>query len=205
MERVTSRSAEERADGSYGEQQQLFMQTINHLRHDWMNDIQVLYGYLKLKKYDKMHDYMDMVKDKMAKENGISRLGIPDLVVYVQSFRVRCRSIRLEVELESGLQLTVLPIDQEALSDAIIGVLESFVKHSGMAADGEPNHLVLKTSLKEQCLIVGFEYSGCYERSGLQRDIHNVLRSSGVEQRIDGEAAYDENEAVIGFHVPLEG
>src|SRR5690606_26969277 len=60
---------------------ELLINVINHLRHDWMNDIQVLYGYLRLNKQDKCLDYMEIIKQKAAQESLISRLGVTELVV----------------------------------------------------------------------------------------------------------------------------
>jgi hypothetical protein len=187
----------DQADGLYGEQEELFVQTINHLRHDWMNDIQVLYGYLKLKKYDKMHDYMETLKDKMFRESGISKLGIPALIVYLQSFKVRCRSIRLDIELGHELQLPVLPVDAHAVTNTVIAVIESFVDHAEVPADGEPNQLLLRLCVRDQVLAIGFEYGGSYDSSGLKQKL------SGL--RFESEATYDEDGAVIDIYMPLGG
>lgn len=195
----------ERTDEPYGEREELFVQTINHLRHDWMNDIQVLYGYLKLKKYDKMHDYMETIKEKMLRESGVSKLGVPALVMYLQSFRVRCRSIGLDVELEPGLQLAELPVDGRQVTDAIVAVVEAFVRQAGVTADGEPNRIRLKLSVRERLLVIGFDYSGSYDSSGLKRELRNLPLSCGVGQLIEGKATYDEDGAVIDIYMPLDG
>ncbi|TNJ67663.1 hypothetical protein FE784_04585 [Paenibacillus hemerocallicola] len=195
----------DQVDGLHGEQEELFMQTINHLRHDWMNDIQVLYGYLKLKKYDKMHDYMEILKDKMFRESGISKLGIPSLIVYLQSFRVRCRSIRLDVELDPELHLAALPVDAQTVTDTITAVIEAIVSHADMPADGEPGKLLLRLCVREQVLAIGFEYNGSYDGSGLERELGGLLSPSREGQRFEGEATYDEDGAVIDIYMPLGG
>ncbi|TMV52910.1 hypothetical protein FE783_01585 [Paenibacillus mesophilus] len=195
----------DQADGLLGGQEELFVQTINHLRHDWMNDIQVLYGYLKLKKYDKMHDYMETLKDKMFRESGISKLGIPALIVYLQSFKVRCRSIRLDVELSPELQLPGLPVDAQAVTNTVIAVIESFVEHAEVPADGEPNELLLRLSAQDRVLAIGFQYDGSYDSSGLKRKLGGLPGSSGNGLQFASEATYDEDGAVIDIYMPLGG
>lgn len=199
------RYSSEQSDESFGEQEQLFVQTINHLRHDWMNDVQVLYGYLKLKKYDKMRDYMESLKEKMSRESGISRLGIPALVVYLQSFRVRSRSIQLDVELEPELQLAALPVDPQRVTNAIITLMEVFIRQAGSRADGELNELVLKLAVRERLLAVGFEYSGSYNGAALKQELRDLAASCALGHRIEGKAAYGENRAAIDLYVPLGG
>ncbi|GAA3408314.1 Spo0B domain-containing protein [Paenibacillus hodogayensis] len=202
--KLNARSYEtDQADGLHGEQERLFVQTINHLRHDWMNDVQVLYGYLKLKKYDKMRDYMEALKERMSRESGIAKLGIPALIVYLQSFRVRSRSIRLDVEPEPGLQLASLPVQAQLVTDAIICVLEAFVRHAGMRSDGEPNELLLKLELRDQMLVIGFGYVGSYNGPGLKQELNELALSYNADERVRGTASYEEDGAFIDIYVPL--
>lgn len=204
MKQDVRRYETDRTDERHSEQEEMFVRTINHLRHDWMNDIQVLYGYLKLKKYDKMHDYMEIVKEKMFRESGISRLGIPALTVYLQSFRVRCRSIRLEIEIEPELQLSGLPVDTGAVTDVIVSVIEAFVRHAGSPDDGEPNLLLFKLDIRGHALVISFEYEGSYDALPLEREVDGLLRKPGADMR-DYEATYDEDGAAVDIYLPLGG
>lgn len=65
--------------------------SLNHHRHDWMNDLQVLYGYLRLGKLDKSLQCVERIKERVTEESRISKLGIPSLVFYLQSFRASGR------------------------------------------------------------------------------------------------------------------
>ncbi|RKN83839.1 Spo0B domain-containing protein [Paenibacillus ginsengarvi] len=203
MKPNAERYESDQANGQYGEQEQLFVQTINHLRHDWMNDVQVLYGYLKMKKYDKMHDYMEIVKEKMLQENCISKLGVPALILYLQSFRVRCRWVRLDVELESGFQLDMLTIDGRLVADTVIAVIETFVRKAVPNADGELNRILLQMGVREHLLVIGFHYTGGYDRKGLKQELVNLSLSCGIGRLIEGEATYEEDGAVVEIYMPL--
>jgi hypothetical protein len=185
------------------ERDELIAQTINCMRHDWMNDIQVLYGYLKLKKYDKMQDYMENLKTRMIRESGISKLGVPALVVYLQSFRVRCPSVRLEVEPEPGVQLAQLALDEEAVAEAIVAALESIARRAGEPDNGDVNRLKLGIGVGEGVLAVRFEYAGRYDRDGLLQELHEAARLAGADCRIRDDFTMDDEGAAFGIYVPL--
>jgi len=187
-----------------GSKDELFAETLNHFRHDWMNDIQVLYGYLKLKKYDKMHDYMETIREKLIGESCISKLGDPALVVYLQSYRARCRSIRLDVELGPDVQLSQLSVDSGTVSDAIIAVIEAFTRQGVAPADGDVNRLRLKLSIQSDCLVIGFDYDGGYRREELLQELREALGAGRSKLRIASGAVYDSEKAVFDIHVPIQ-
>ena len=62
--------------------EQTAIQMLNHHRHDWMNELQILYGYIQLGKLDKTVGSVERIKDRMATESRISKLGIPSLVLF---------------------------------------------------------------------------------------------------------------------------
>lgn len=102
--------------------------TLGHHRHDWMNDLQLIYGYMKLGKYDKLGICVERIKEHMALESKISRLGIPSLVFFLQSFREVNRSIDLRIEIRDELQLDVMlqAEDAEELTEAIVDTIKKF-------------------------------------------------------------------------------
>ena len=50
---------------------------INLLRHDWMNDAQVLFGYIRLKKQDRLEAYTNKMKTEMLAQSQLCKLGLP--------------------------------------------------------------------------------------------------------------------------------
>ncbi|WDH97852.1 Spo0B domain-containing protein [Paenibacillus urinalis] len=75
---------------------------LNHHRHDWMNDLQVLYGYIRLGKNDKSIQTVERIKERMTEESKISKLGVPSLIFYLQSYRISGSLVVLSVEVEDG-------------------------------------------------------------------------------------------------------
>ncbi|MUG46144.1 Spo0B domain-containing protein [Paenibacillus woosongensis] len=131
--------------------------TLGHHRHDWMNDLQILYGYIQLGKIDKLASCVDRIKERMAVESKISRLGIPSLVFYLQSFREVNSSVQLEVSIEDDLELGKLLTaeDAEELTEAIIDTIRAF-QFAGRSSWGEMLQLKMSIGLEHNELSVSF-------------------------------------------------
>ncbi|WP_338540467.1 Spo0B domain-containing protein [Paenibacillus tundrae] len=119
--------------------------SLNHHRHDWMNDLQVLYGYLRLGKLDKSVQCVERIKERVTEESRISKLGIPSLVFYLQSFRASGVALELHVEVEEELQLNALvsPEDGESLTGAIADAIRAYQFGGGRSSWGEVRKLTL--------------------------------------------------------------
>lgn len=102
--------------------------TLNHHRHDWMNELQIVYGYIQLKKHDQLLQSVGKIKERMAQESKISKLGIPSLVLYFHSFRTCNADMQLDVRLDEEIDLTDLrmAIDAETLSQTIQDTVRIF-------------------------------------------------------------------------------
>lgn len=135
--------------------------TLGHHRHDWMNDLQILYGYIQLRKIDKLVDCVERIKGRMAVESKISRLGIPSLVFYLQSFREVNSSVQLEVDIADDLQLGTLltEADAEELTEAIMETVRAF-QYSGRSSWGETLQLKMLLYLEDEEVVVRFDQLG---------------------------------------------
>ncbi|WP_025682920.1 Spo0B domain-containing protein [Paenibacillus maysiensis] len=134
---------------------------LNHHRHDWMNDLQVLYGYIRMNKHDKSAAYVETIKGRVAEDSKISKLGIPSLVFYLQSFRVNAGNLQLSVQVEEHLKLDAVmsPEDGESLASAVIGTVRAYQYGGGRSSWGEVRRLTLYFGMDENDVIVRFEGS----------------------------------------------
>ncbi len=135
------------------------IRTLSHHRHDWMNELQIIYGYLKLNKLDKAVDVVDRIRAKMEQDSRISQLGCPELSSYLLSFRTICDTMRLEVEIEDGLILDKLPLEAEKLSQAMIGAINVIRFRASVTYAGE-NVLRIELARRDETLEAIMQYSG---------------------------------------------
>lgn len=56
---------------------------LNVKRHDWLNHIQVIAGYLSLKQHDRLRAYLTHVQSEVEQESRICHLGYPPLSRYL--------------------------------------------------------------------------------------------------------------------------
>ncbi|OXM15366.1 Spo0B domain-containing protein [Paenibacillus herberti] len=144
---------------SLASMQQASIQTLNHHRHDWMNDLQVLYGYIRMNKPERAVASVERIRDKMMLESKISKLGCPALTAYLQSFRTLTQSIVLEVDIEDNLSMEELSADRDDAAEALIEVINAYrfsIKPSG----GDPALLKLRLSRGSGELLVELEFTG---------------------------------------------
>ncbi|KPV58077.1 hypothetical protein QJ48_18635 [Paenibacillus sp. A3] len=157
------------------------LRLFNHYRHDWMNDIQILMGYVQLKKYDKLLPLMEKIKEKVRQESYVSKLGIPSLVVHLLAFQAEVKELRLEMALEEEIHLQDLAQPQEAV-DAIMAMLACFREEGGDSKD-EENVLELRLARLKDRLKLTARYEGKYAAQRLQlkerslKEIHESLET----------------------------
>lgn len=147
------------------------IRTLNHHRHDWMNELQVLYGYIRMQKPDKTVEYMEKIKGKMAEESKIAKLGEPTLVSYIQSFRTLTNAVQLKVEIEDGVTFKELPVDSVKIASSLIEIINAY-RFAAVPKDGEASVLTMKLSMDQEALYAAFYYQG--ELAGEQRFANKI-------------------------------
>jgi len=135
------------------------LRTLSHYRHDWMNELQILYGYLRLQKLDKAIEVVDRIREQMENDSRVSRLGIPALIAFFVSFRSACDTMKLEVSVEDGLQLDRLRLDPDRLTRALVATVNIFRARVPASAGPVPV-LRLRFEREEQALAIGVAYEG---------------------------------------------
>jgi sensor histidine kinase regulating citrate/malate metabolism len=177
------------------------IELISHYRHDWMNDIQLLFGYVTLKKYDKLEDCMDKIRSKALQESSIAKLGIPSLVAFFISFRLYYNALALELEMEEEINLASLPIDKEKVSHLVQMTVKLFHSHALPSLE-EPNILSVQFDLEGDALLFDLIYQGGYEEQALKDNIQ-MMMSAFTAQFATIEEEYTANKAVMTIRLPF--
>lgn len=183
--------------------QQEMLQTINHLRHDWMNDIQVLLGYIQLKKYDHLQGVVASVMGKLQHESFMAKLGDPGLIVFLLTAKAGGRHMKLEVELDQEVNIRKLALDGDAVCKLIPELIEGF-KQASAGENEEGGMLSMQLVPEEDSLLLDFVYQGPYNRSFLEEALSLALESgtgralAAVVEQND----YQEQEAAFALRLP---
>lgn len=182
------------------------LDVINHYRHDWLNDLQVLFGYVQLNKAEKLKEYVEELSDKLYRESLVSKLGIPELVAYLLLFRSRSRKLELHVRPEREITLSGFA-EGHAAARRIIGILEAYEQAAepGPAYAGILNitmDLLGNDELGYE-LTVQYEYSGTYRRALLIEQTQGIMEAIHQEERASVSLDYNELAADIELRMQL--
>jgi stage 0 sporulation protein B (sporulation initiation phosphotransferase) len=162
--------------------EQTAIKSLNHHRHDWMNDLQILYGYIQLGKHDKLVQCVGRIKERMEIEGKIAKLGIPSLVFYLQSFRTIGSNVELEINIADDLHLSGR-INEDDTENWVTAIVESIrvYQYVGLVSWGESRKLTLSLYEEDGEIVIFFEGDGLNgDPEVLEQQIHNVVRSNRI-------------------------
>lgn len=176
-EQAAADGSHSRTDAKNTEQNLQFIRLLNHYRHDWMNEIQVLFGYVKLKKYDKLESLMEKIRYKVQVESYIAKLGAPDLIVYLLAYQTEVKEITLSIVMEQEIHLDELPIDMHRIHGIIRAVMEAFKDNARQCVDGE-HSLVLHLIREQERLVIDFMYAGQVKEAVFMQSLQKLRQTS---------------------------
>lgn len=174
---------------------------VNRLRHDWMNDTQILFGYIQMKKFDNLRPYMEKIKMTMQQESNLSKLGIPSFIAYLLQFRVQSKTLELNVEVEQEINLGQLPLDGGLIERLVRQVVACVQEHTAFD-DGESGTLSLEFDVQEDSLLLDFVYQGLYNREQLEQSVKERFSSKGLQYVLENDEWHEE-EAGITLRLPF--
>ncbi|WP_020615867.1 Spo0B domain-containing protein [Paenibacillus daejeonensis] len=168
----------ERLDQTVQHMQEASIRTLNHHRHDWMNELQVLYGYIRLQKPDKTVQCVERIKDRMMMESRIAKLGEPALVLFLQSFRTASQSLQLDVVLEEEVDWTLLGSDSAPLAEVLRELVDAY-RLGIQPGHGDAPRLMLEFAQYEGVVEVAMQLTGELQNvSHLEQNVKAMLADS---------------------------
>lgn len=181
------------------------IRTMSHHRHDWLNELQIMYGYLRLNKLDKAVEIVDRIRVRMDYDSKLSQIGLPELSTFFLSFRTVCDNMRLEVEVQNGLYLDQLPIPGDKLSKTIIGLV-NIIRYRAMNTMSSDIDNVLKLSMMKSD--AGLKLVMVYEgelaaADGVHLELLKCLQGLGDLDTADEQAEKVQYERMMVIHFPL--
>ncbi|MEW4371415.1 Spo0B domain-containing protein [Paenibacillus kandeliae] len=177
---------------------EIAIEAFSHHRHDWMNDLQLLYGYIQMGNRERLIENIERIKEQMVAESRVAKLGIPKLVFYLQTFKAVERDMQLELEIEDGISLAarLTPQQCEELTRVMQQTISAYAQYGG-SSWGECPTLLIMIRSEEQELECIFEPDEHYpDTEGLWLDVQASVQSTGIAV-----SRLEEDPASITLHI----
>ena len=172
-----------------------WISTMNHHRHDWMNDLQVLFGYIRLGKQERITEYVERIKGKMLAESSISKLEEPYLVSYLIGFRTIPSNFSLEVSFASNEEQRSMTLENEQVSEIIISIISAYRLYTDVDMSSEPI-LQLRFDNSQDLLNINFSFNGIMR--------NKELWQQKIEQQLNGARSVQINGELLVEQIDLQ-
>jgi stage 0 sporulation protein B (sporulation initiation phosphotransferase) len=179
------------------------IRTLSHHRHDWMNDLQILYGYLRLNKPDKAAEIVDRIRERMEADSKLSQLGNAELTTFLLSFRTVCDHMRLDVSVGEGVNLEIAAPEADKLAACLIGLINA-VRYRSLPSSAAENVLHVRLGRNGRNISVELMYEGEWTGSGsLSEEAANLVRGIGQWSEEDTAESRPGSARKITVTIPL--
>lgn len=199
--RLDRKIQQQKLRSSQDEGHQALIRALAYYRHDWMNDLQILFGYVQLKKYGQLISCIENIREKINSESAINRLGIPALTADLVEFNMTSGELELRLLMENDVNLSGLSVQPELIHRLVIDTVRGFQIHS--VSGGEPNMLSLTIELMDDYIRFDFEYNGKYRQSELSAYLRSTILENSRMSQVESENEFRDEEADLLFRIPL--
>jgi len=148
---------------------------LNRQRHDWLNHVQVLLGYLHLNRTDQGEAHLKRIAEIAMQESLIARLNNSLLSVFFLTFNALNKEMLLEVDVCEQVDLSSLVLDEQDLFSLVSDILCTANDH--VSQDGyEPASMQVTLFSGEDGVHFRFDLAGELTAEGLdelEKRVHN--------------------------------
>lgn len=139
------------------------LEMLQNRRHDWLNDLQLVYAYVKMKKYDRLSEAIRALVEKMEVESRAARLDAPELTLFLHHLATEGSKFKLAVETDEKVRLRQLPEPvRRAFCSAMVEAVQALKKNVQESETyGTLPLLTIRFNTRDQLLIGGLYLDGC--------------------------------------------
>ncbi|MDP5272739.1 Spo0B domain-containing protein [Chengkuizengella axinellae] len=146
---------------------------IHHYQHDLMNELQLIFGYLKLKKFDKLVHIVEKLKENMTHERDIVKLNSPQLEYALLQMKMSSKKFQLHVEQNLySPDLYTNKLNDHA--ELLIDLIQVFENNSEIS-EGFNHSLTIDFFEEQKKLHVAFEFAGKVKLSKFKNELNPIL------------------------------
>jgi len=154
---------------------QEFIDNLKHYRHDWLNHVQIIKGYISLNKTEQAQKYLDSVIVNAHYESKISNIGHVDLAYLLLTYNWTQDKIVLDVEIEEDdVEISVIGTNYPYILTWIKEVIALVERNSVCFHD---NRLSIVFHLTKNDLVLELEFSGKWTLvEGCFNPLHGMVK-----------------------------
>lgn len=142
-------------------------------RHDFLNHIQVILGYLQLNKADRAVTYIKKVNEEMLEFSPVTKLENPFLVMTLIQVYQKSKSFGIKLSFQFGNNITLYRNYDESVTNLLGAVLDRYIEFVGAMGKEEQS---MQLSLSEIDHNICWEISASFfEYEELVRELKNQL------------------------------
>jgi len=191
-----------------GDERRLFTQQtdqlldlLNRQRHDWLNHVQVLLGYLHLNRTEQGVSHLKRIAQMAMQESMVARLNSSLLSVFFLTFNALNKDMLLEVDVCNHVDLTRIALDEKQLFQLVSEILCTANDHVDQSGY-EPASMQVTLTTGESGVHFRFDLAGELSASGLE-ELEKLVRKSEQSTVEVTEWIHTEEEWVLNLVVPF--
>lgn len=131
------------------------VELLRHARHDWLNKIQLIQGYLSMGNPKRVHDLINEMVFECEQETKLSNLPLPELASFFLTYNFERHPVLLKYEVKGNG--TVVGSLDGRIADWFRRFMEIMNKS---VSDGEENELYITLDLKEGRIVFSVHFNG---------------------------------------------
>ena len=190
-------------DITISEERHRFLESLSLQRHDWLNHVQVIMGYLKLKRYDLCEDYMLKITEMTNNESRIAALGHDELVSFLLTYPALHKEMKLEFQVPKLINLNGFGHDEKQRFCYLVrGIIETYREFS-LPNEGLPNSLVIELQALDHALFLAVEYEGRLQEFACLEALRELAGQIGNEEGFFVEGLHNDQESIMEFYFPV--
>jgi len=153
------------------------LHVLQQKRHDWMNGIQLLYGYAKLQKHDRVLKNIEQLSEYLKQESHISKIGDPRLEWFLYEYSANSLKFDLRYHFEPQMSLWDVNVDRMLLYEAVSRTAKIIEQVAIFSEREEPHVLTIKMgTLKKSVVKITYQYDGLYDQATARTELELLER-----------------------------
>jgi len=130
------------------------IEVLKHSRHDWLNKIQLIKGYLDLNRLEEVHKVLDEILVETKNNSNLDRLNLPSFSQLLYTHNWSSTSFFLEFEVEEAISI---PLDDQTLA---LWTSSFFSTLNECIQPFSNNHLSVTINSCDKGICFYFDFSG---------------------------------------------